>query len=111
MLTGRYRVGHKFPDDDERARLSRFQGESLAHYVDVADRLKELAADKGISLVQMAIALASTAASGELRAGGRQDLPSRCASIWFAADVTFSSDELARIETILENTPGAMYDS
>ena len=26
-----------------------------------------------------------------------------------AADVTFSADELARIETILEDTPGALY--
>ena len=110
LLTGRYRVGHRFPDDDERARLSRFQGESLAHYVDVADRLKELAADKGISLVQMAIGwLLRLPVVSCVLVGAKS--PEQVREHLVAADVTFSSDELARIEAILENAPGAMYDS
>ena len=110
LLTGRYRVGHKFPDDDERAHLPRFQGASLAHYVGVADQLKELAADKGISLVQMAIGwLLRLPVVSCVLVGAKS--PDQVREHLVAADVTFSDDELARIEAILENTPGAMYDS
>ena len=109
LLTGRYRVGHKFPDDDERSHLPRFRGASFAHYVEVADRLQELAADKGISLVQMAIGwllrlpVVSCVLVGAKNAEQVRDHLA-------AADVTFSDDELARIETILEHTPGELYD-
>ena len=109
LLTGRYRVGHKFPDDDERARLPRFQGASFAHYVEVADRLQALAADKGISLVQMAIGwLLRLPVVSCVLVGAKN--PAQVRDHLAAADVTFSDDELARIETILENTPGELYD-
>ena len=109
LLTGRYRVGHNFPDDDERARLPRFQGASFAHYVEVADRLQALAADKGISLVQMAIGwLLRLPVVSCVLVGAKN--PAQVRDHLAAADVTFSDDELARIETILENTPGELYD-
>src|SRR5205807_1722701 len=55
-LTGKYRPGHAFPEDDERSRFPRFQGEAFTRYAAAADRLAELAASKGGSLVQLAIA-------------------------------------------------------
>jgi aryl-alcohol dehydrogenase-like predicted oxidoreductase len=110
LLTGRYRAGHRFADDDERAHSARFRGASLAHYVEVADRLQELAADKGISLVQMAIGwLLRLPVVSCVLVGAKS--PEQVREHLVAADVTFSDDELAHIEAILENTPGAMYDS
>ena len=51
LLTGRYRAGHRFPDDDERSEFPRFQGETFAGYCAVAEKLGEVAGDKGLSLV------------------------------------------------------------
>ncbi len=110
LLTGRYRVGHSFPDDDERAHLPRFRGATFAHYVGVADQLQELAADKGISLVQMAIGwLLRLPAVSCVLVGAKS--PKQVSEHLAAADVTFTADELERIEAILENTSGELYDS
>ena len=49
LLTGRYQVGHVFADDDERSQLPRFRGQTFAHYVEVARRLREVASDKALS--------------------------------------------------------------
>ena len=109
LLTGRYRVGHKFPADDERAHLPRFRGAGFAHYVEVADRLQELAAEKGINLVQMAIGwLLRLPVVSCVLVGAKN--PEQVREHLAAADITFSDDELARIETILENTPAELYD-
>jgi aryl-alcohol dehydrogenase-like predicted oxidoreductase len=57
LLTGRYTSGHRFPSDDERSRSPRFQGETFARYLAVAERLKEeIAGPRGVTLVQLAIA-------------------------------------------------------
>jgi aryl-alcohol dehydrogenase-like predicted oxidoreductase len=56
LLTGRYRPGHVFPEEDERSRFPRFQGETFARYTAVADRLaREIAQPRGLSLVQLAV--------------------------------------------------------
>ena len=109
LLTGRYRVGHQFADDDERAHLPRFRGESFAHYVKVADQLKQLAADKGITLIQMSIAwLLRLPSVTCVLVGAKQ--PEQIREHLGVAGVTFSDDELARIETILHDTPAVLYD-
>ena len=56
LLSGKYAPGHQFPADDERARFSQFQGERFARDLAIVDGLKAVAAEKGISMVQMAIA-------------------------------------------------------
>lgn len=56
LLAGKYRPGHVFAPDDERSRFDRFQGERFARYVATADRLKEIAAARGLTLPQLAIA-------------------------------------------------------
>ena len=109
LLTGRYRVGHKFPDDDERAHLSRFRGEPFAHYVKVADQLRQVAADKSITLIQMAIAwLLRLSPVSCVLVGAKR--PEQIREHLAAAEITFSDDELARIETVLQDTPGMLYD-
>jgi aryl-alcohol dehydrogenase-like predicted oxidoreductase len=56
LLTGRYRPGHVFPEDDERSKMARFQGETFARYAQAAERLEEWARERGHSLVELAIA-------------------------------------------------------
>jgi aryl-alcohol dehydrogenase-like predicted oxidoreductase len=109
LLTGRYRVGHKFPEDDERARLSRFRGEPFAHYVKVADQLKQMAAHKSLSLIQLAIGwLLRLSSVSCVLVGAKR--PDQIHEHLGAAGVTFSDDELARIESILQDTPATLYD-
>ena len=109
LLTGRYRVGHKFPEDDERSRLSRFRGEPFAHYVKVADQLKQIAADKNLSLIQLAIGwLLRLSSVSCVLVGAKR--PDQIHEHLGAAGVTFSDDELARIESILQDTPATLYD-
>ena len=55
-LTGRYKPGHVFPEDDERARFPRFQGETYARIAAATERLRrEVAEPRGLSLVQLAV--------------------------------------------------------
>ncbi len=109
LLTGRYRVGHKFPEDDERSRLSRFRGEPFAHYVKVADQLKQIAAHKSLSLIQLAIGWLLRLSSVSCVLVGAK-CPDQIHEHLGAAGVTFSDDELARIESILQDTPATLYD-
>ena len=45
-----------FSEDDERSKFPRFHGEIFTRYLIAADRLKEIAHDKGLNRVQLAIA-------------------------------------------------------
>jgi aryl-alcohol dehydrogenase-like predicted oxidoreductase len=56
LLTGRYNRDHRFAADDERSGFPRFQGEAFARYLAVAGSLREVARDKGLTLVELALA-------------------------------------------------------
>ncbi len=56
LLTGRYKPDSTFPVDDERSGFPDFKGELFAAHLARAERLKQIARDRGISLVQLAIA-------------------------------------------------------
>lgn len=102
LLTGKYRPGHVFPADDERSGFERFQGDALSRYCALTDRLTEVARDKGITMVQLAIAwcLRQPAVSSVL-VGAKTE--AQVAEHALAAQVTFAADELARIEAILSD--------
>ena len=100
LLTGKYTPAHKFPADDERSGFERFQDETFAEYLALADQLKEVAATKGLTLVQLAIAwLLRLPAITCVLVGAKN--PSQVKDHLGAVGVTFSDDELERIEGIL----------
>ena len=104
LLTGKYRPGHQFAADDERAQFPRFQGEAFARTIAVADQLAEVAADKGLSLVQLAIAWQLRLPAITCVLVGAKN-PQQVADHLGAVDVDFSKDELTRIDQILKNAP------
>jgi aryl-alcohol dehydrogenase-like predicted oxidoreductase len=104
LLTGKYTPGYRFPEDDERSRFPRFQSETFARYLSVADQLGEIAQDKGISLVQFAIAWAMRLPAITCVLVGAKN-PTQVQDHLGALGVTFSDDELARIERILATAP------
>ena len=104
LLTGKYAPDHIFAEDDERAGSPRFQGDLFAGYLAVADQLKSVAADKNITMVQLAIAwlLRREEVTCVLVGAKNSDQVKEHVG---AADVAFSDDELVRIEKILQDTP------
>ncbi len=106
LLTGRYKPDHKFPKDDERSDPNRrnFQGETFAQYLAVSKRLQEVAYDKGLSLVQLAISWLLRLPPVTCALVGARN-PDQIVEHVGAVGVTFSDDELARIDTILEDAP------
>ena len=100
LLTGRYRPGHKFPDDDERSGSDRFRGEAFARSIETADKLNELAGEKGLSLVQLAVAWVLRDPVVTCALVGAKS-PDQILDHLPAADAQLSSEDLERIEGIL----------
>jgi aryl-alcohol dehydrogenase-like predicted oxidoreductase len=100
LLTGRYTPSSTFPRDDERSGFTDFLGAAFAAHLARADRLKAIAAAKGITPVQLAIAwtlrlpvVSCTLVGAKSADQVREHLA--------AASVNFTSEELRQIERIL----------
>jgi aryl-alcohol dehydrogenase-like predicted oxidoreductase len=104
LLTGKYQPGHQFSPDDERAQFPRFQGETFHRYLDVAAQLEAVARDKGLNLVQLAVAWPLRLPAVTCVLVGAKD-PAQVREHAAAAEVAFTRDELARIEQILAGAP------
>jgi len=106
LLAGKYTPDHKFPTDDERSGFARFQDETFTRYLGVADQLKEVAHDKGLSLVQLAIAwLLRLPAVTCVLVGAKT--PAQVEEQLGGVRASFGDDELARIDEILATAPKA----
>jgi aryl-alcohol dehydrogenase-like predicted oxidoreductase len=106
LLGGKYTPDYRFPADDERSGFPRFQGETFVRYLAAADRLQEVARDKGLGLVQLAIAwLLRRPAVTCVLVGAKN--AGQVAGQLGAVGVTFGDDELARIDAILADAPKA----
>ncbi len=104
LLTGKYSADSVFPEDDERSKFPRFQGDLFAGYCAVTDRLKAIAQEKGINMVQLAVAwLLRRSAVSCVLVGAKN--PDQLKDHIAAVEVTFSEEELKRIDQILEATP------
>ena len=100
LLSGRYRPGHTFSDDDERSRHSVTSAESLEKAAIVSSRLGSFAADHGRSLAELAIAwtLAHPAITSSI-VGAKTPEQARAnaaASTW-----KLSQDDLGEIDRLI----------
>jgi hypothetical protein len=100
LLTGTMNGGTTFAADDWRSKSSDFNGQTFTANLAVVDRLKAFAADRGISLPQLAIAwtLANPAVDVAL-VGARH--PDHLDKSVAAADVKLADDDLAAITRIV----------
>lgn len=107
LLSGRLKAGQKFTKDDYRSRLDRFKGRTFAQCLKVASRLEVVAQDKGITLVQLALAwILRKEAVSCLLAGAKR--PSQIDEQLNAPGTKFSDEELSRIDEILKDAPDLM---
>lgn len=102
LLTDTYRPGHRFSDDDYRSERAPFQGEQFTCTIAIADKLREIASDKGISLVQLAIAwILRLPEITCVLVGAKR--PDQLQDHQAAVDVCFSNDEMVAIDEVLSN--------
>lgn len=104
FLTGEIKAPEDFPDDDYRRFHPRFTGENFERNIAMVHELQKLAADKGVSAAQLALAWVLHQGDDIVPIPGtkrRKWLDQNIA----ATELTLSADELARLDEILP--PGA----
>lgn len=104
LLTGKYAPGHVFAADDERSSFARFQGELFARFCTWSARLREVAEDLQVTMVQLAIAWCLRQDTVSCVLVGGKD-PAQVADYVKAAQIELSVESAARIEVILQDTP------
>jgi aryl-alcohol dehydrogenase-like predicted oxidoreductase len=106
LLTGRYRSGHVFAADDERARMDRFQGEEFTRLLARTAPLGRWAQERGHTLLELAIAwVLSNPAVTVCLCGGKS--PEQVDDHVRAANWHLSTDDRGEIERLLDSTTPA----
>jgi aryl-alcohol dehydrogenase-like predicted oxidoreductase len=111
FLTGQIKSPEDLADDDFRLTTPRFQGENFQRNLDLVERVKEIAEEKGITPGQLALAWVMAQGEDVVPIPGtkrRRYIEENAA----AAEVELSDDELARIDEAapVGTTAGARYD-
>jgi aryl-alcohol dehydrogenase-like predicted oxidoreductase len=99
FLSGRIRTVDDFAPDDFRRTSPRFQGENFAHNLDVLDRVVAIAARKGVTPSQLALAWVLAQGDDVAPIPGTTriaNLEENAAAV----DVTLTADDLAAIEEV-----------
>lgn len=98
FLTGRYKTPDDFAPDDYRRNSPRFQGENFRKNLDLVKVIEEMAASKGCTPSQLA--LAWTLAQDVVPIPGTKRAKYLDENLG-AAEVVLTADELARIDSLL----------
>ncbi|MGO8959130.1 MAG: aldo/keto reductase [Streptosporangiaceae bacterium] len=105
-------VARDLREGDPRSRFPRFQGENLRSNLDLLSALEQLAADRGVSTAQLAIAWVASRGSDIIPLIGtkRRD---RLAEALRGLELALTSDELAAIEAAVPGSAvaGDRYDA
>jgi aryl-alcohol dehydrogenase-like predicted oxidoreductase len=97
FLSGQIKSVDDLPEDDFRRRGPRFQGENFQHNLDLVAQVEEIAAEKGVTPSQLALAWALAQGDDVVPIPGTKRvryLEENAA----AADLTLSAEDLARLE-------------
>jgi aryl-alcohol dehydrogenase-like predicted oxidoreductase len=99
FLSGRFRSPDDFPDGDFRGMDPRFKGENMERNLELVDRVKEIADEKGVTPGQLALAWVMSRGDDVVPIPGTKRV-SYLEENAAAADVSLSADDLRRIEEI-----------
>jgi aryl-alcohol dehydrogenase-like predicted oxidoreductase len=109
FLSGTFKSEKELAEDDFRRSNPRFQGENLEANRKIAEKLEEIAGEKGITPAQLAIAWVLAQGEDIVPIPGtkrRKYLEQNAA----ADDVELTEEELARLDAELPETAGERYD-
>jgi len=109
FLSGRFKSPDELDEEDFRRKGPRFTGENLEANLKLAAKVEEIAAEKGITSAQLAIAWLLARGDDLVPIPGtkRRSYLEQNAG---AVDVELSEEELARIDAELPEAAGARYD-
>jgi aryl-alcohol dehydrogenase-like predicted oxidoreductase len=110
FLSGRFKSAEELDPDDFRRHGPRFTGENLQANLRIVAKLEEIAAEKGVTSGQLALAWVLAQGEAIVPIPGtkrRSYLEENVA----AADVELSEDDLARIDAELPAATGDRYDA
>jgi aryl-alcohol dehydrogenase-like predicted oxidoreductase len=100
FLSGEIKTPDDFAPDDVRRHWPRFQGENFVKNLQLVDKLKELAAARGVTASQLAIAWVMAQGEHIVPIPGTRK-SARLAENAGAVAITLTADELAAIDAIL----------
>jgi aryl-alcohol dehydrogenase-like predicted oxidoreductase len=109
FLAGRFTSPDELDEGDFRRTGPRFTGDNLQANLRLADKVKEIAAEKGVTPAQLAIAWLLAQGDDIVPIPGtkrRTYLEQNAAAV----DVRLAADDLARIDAELPQTAGERYD-
>ena len=109
FLAGRFRSPQDLADDDFRSTGQRFKGENLERNLDLVAKVEDLAAEKGCTPGQLALAWVLAQGDDVVPIPGtkrRSYLEENAA----ATDVELTADDLARIDAEVPAAAGKRYD-
>ncbi|MEQ7873024.1 aldo/keto reductase [Sphingomonas sp. ASV193] len=104
FLTGQFKSPDDFPDGDYRQHHPRFSGENFQKNLKLVERVEQLAADKGVTAAQLALAWVLAQGQDIVPIPGTKHAKYLAQNIG-ALDVRLTADELAELDRILP--PGA----
>jgi aryl-alcohol dehydrogenase-like predicted oxidoreductase len=111
FLAGRFRKVEDLGPDDWRRNNPRFQGENFAKNLDLLERVKELAAEKGCTPAQLALAWLLNRHDNVVPIPGTSSIK-RLEENFAAIDVHLTEEDLDRIEQVAPKgvAAGTRYD-
>jgi aryl-alcohol dehydrogenase-like predicted oxidoreductase len=99
FLSGRFRSPDDLPEGDWRRQNPRFQGENFTRNLALVERIRALAAEKGVTPAQLAIAWVVSRGEAVVPIPGTRTR-ARLEENAAAASLRLSKDELARLDAI-----------
>ena len=99
FLTGQFRTPEDIPEDDFRRHNPRFQGENFTRNLQLVDRVKELADEKGCTPAQLALAWLLAQGDDVAPIPGTKKR-ARLEENLGALDVELTADDLARLDEL-----------
>jgi aryl-alcohol dehydrogenase-like predicted oxidoreductase len=99
FLSGKFRSQDDFPEGDFRGMDPRFKGENMERNLELVDRVKEIADEKGVTPGQLALAWVLSRGDDVVPIPGTKRV-SYLEENAAAADIELSEDDLRRLEEI-----------
>jgi aryl-alcohol dehydrogenase-like predicted oxidoreductase len=99
FLSGRFRSPDDFEEGDFRRYHPRFQGENFEKNLELVERVKEIAAEKGVTAGQLALAWVLAQGDDIVPIPGTTKVKNLEENV-AAADIELTADELARLDEV-----------
>src|SRR3954452_18221998 len=99
FLSGRFQSPDDFEEGDFRKHHPRFQGENFQKNLDLVERVKEIAGEKGVSASQLALAWVMAQGEDIVPIPGTTKVKNLEENV-AAAEIELNDDELARIDEV-----------